>query len=50
LNPENVAEAIRLFDPCGVDVVSGVEREIGKKDVAKMRAFVEAARRLKSAR
>jgi phosphoribosylanthranilate isomerase len=44
LKAENVTEAIRLFEPCGVDVVSGVEREVGKKDGVKMRAFVAAAR------
>lgn len=49
LNPENVAEAIRLFAPWGVDVVSGVEREIGKKDEAKLRNFVGKVRQAQPA-
>ena len=44
LKPENVQEAIRVLHPWGVDVVSGVEREPGKKDPEKMRAFVKAVR------
>ena len=44
LNSGNVGEAIRLFAPWGVDVVSGVEREVGKKDEAKLRSFVGAVR------
>ena len=44
LTPENVREAIDVFHPFGVDVVTGVEREPGKKDPAKLRAFVQAAR------
>jgi len=44
LNAENVARAIRLFDPSGVDVVSGVEGSLGNKDEAKLREFVTAVR------
>ena len=44
LNPANVSQAIRLFRPFGVDVVSGVEREVGKKDYGRLQAFVAAAR------
>jgi phosphoribosylanthranilate isomerase len=46
LRPDNVAEAVRVFAPYGVDVASGVEREPGRKDSAKVRRFVENARRI----
>ena len=45
LRPENVQEAIRVLHPWGVDVVSGVERELGKKDPEKIKAFVAAVRK-----
>jgi|SRR5208337_3192706 len=44
LTPWNVGEAIRLFQPFGVDVASGVEARPGKKDPAKVGAFVSAVR------
>jgi phosphoribosylanthranilate isomerase len=44
LTPTNVNDALRTFQPFGVDVASGVEARPGKKDPEKVRAFVRAVR------
>ena len=44
LSPENVAEAIATVKPYGVDACSSLECSPGKKDHARMRAFVNAVR------
>ena len=44
LTPENVGEAILAAKPWGVDVVTGVEAEPGRKDHRKLAAFFEAVR------
>lgn len=44
LTPNNVAQGIAQLSPAGVDVSSGVEIAPGRKDAARVRAFVSAAR------
>jgi len=44
LNPKNVRSAIEVVQPYGVDVATGVESVLGKKDSKLMRAFIEAAK------
>jgi phosphoribosylanthranilate isomerase len=46
LTPKNVQLAIRMVRPFAVDVSSGVEREIGAKDPAKVHEFIMNAKEL----
>ena len=42
LNSGNVNQAVAAVNPYGVDVISGVENPVGRKDPQKVRAFIEA--------
>jgi len=44
LNPQNVAQAVRLVRPFGVDASTGVEASPGVKDERKMRLFIRVAK------
>ena len=44
LDPDNVADAIEVVEPWGVDVATGVEQAPGRKDPAKVRRFIANAR------
>ena len=44
LTVDNVAEAVRLFRPHAVDVAGGVEDNQGRKEEARIREFIRAAK------
>ena len=44
LDPLNVGTAMALLRPWGVDAVTGLESDFGKKDHRKLRAFIAAVR------
>ena len=48
ITPENVAGAVRLAEPCGIDVSSGVESSPGVKNMAKVKQLIQNAKMSKT--
>ena len=44
LNPDNIEKAVQWVRPYAVDVSSGIEEEKGKKNLRKMKLFIERAK------
>jgi phosphoribosylanthranilate isomerase len=44
LTPDNVRQAMLQVRPVGLDVASGIEAQVGKKDRGKMQRFIQAVR------
>jgi phosphoribosylanthranilate isomerase len=44
LTPGNVAKAVSMLEPYGVDIASGVEKSVGKKDDLKIKEFIRNAK------
>lgn len=44
LTPDNIEKAVIWVRPYGIDVCSGIEEDKGKKDLKKMRIFIEKAK------
>jgi phosphoribosylanthranilate isomerase len=42
LNPDNVYSAVQMVRPSGIDICTGVESELGKKDPSKLTALFKA--------
>jgi phosphoribosylanthranilate isomerase len=48
LNEKNVQSVIESVKPYGIDIATGIESDIGKKNHRAMKRFIEKAKSVKS--